>query len=161
MPVRYVAIQKLGVAMYARRDRGARAAASQNHAVTMGRADRARRPARRARNGTRATPYIVEPLDNMGPDSPVNKQSIRKSAQTGFSVMAIVGVGHSIDCDPAGGIMLVQPTQDALDKFIRDKFNPAIENTPALKAKVAPQVRARARARRRTTSAILAARWRW
>ncbi|WP_316216615.1 phage terminase large subunit family protein [Bradyrhizobium sp. SZCCHNR3003] len=86
------------------------------------------------------TPYIREPLDNMGDASPVNKQSIRKSAQTGFSMMAIVGVGHSIDCDPAGGIMLVQPTQDALDKFIRDKFNPAVENTPALKAKVAPQV---------------------
>ena len=86
------------------------------------------------------TPYICEPLDNMGPDSPVNKQSIKKSAQTGFTVMAIVGVGHSIDCDPAGGIMLVQPTQDALDKFIRDKFNPAIENTKSLKAKVAPQV---------------------
>ncbi|WP_316168947.1 MULTISPECIES: phage terminase large subunit family protein [unclassified Bradyrhizobium] len=86
------------------------------------------------------TPYIVEPLDNMGDASPVNKQSIKKSAQTGFSMMAIVGVGHSIDCDPAGGIMLVQPTQDALDKFIRDKFNPTVENTPALKAKVAPQV---------------------
>lgn len=85
------------------------------------------------------TPYIIEPLDNMGPGSPVNKQSIRKSAQTGFTMMAIVGVGHSIDCDPLGGMMLVQPTQDALDKFIRDKFNPTIENSPTLKAKVAPQ----------------------
>lgn len=86
------------------------------------------------------TPYVVEPLDNMGPDSAVNKQSIRKSAQTGFTVMAIAGAGHSIDCDPAGGIMLVQPTQDALDKFLRDKFNPTVEQTPALKAKVAPQI---------------------
>jgi len=86
------------------------------------------------------TPYVVEPLDNMGPESVVNKQVIRKSAQTGFSMMAIAGVGHSIDCDPAGGIMLVQPTQDALDKFLRDKLNPCIESTLPLKRKVAPQV---------------------
>jgi phage terminase large subunit GpA-like protein len=86
------------------------------------------------------TPYVVEPLDNMGAASPVNKQVIKKSAQTGFTVMAIAGTGYSIDCDPAGGVMLVQPTLDALDKFLRDKFTPAIENTPALKAKVAPQV---------------------
>ena len=86
------------------------------------------------------TPYVLEPLDNMGPASPVNKQVIRKSAQTGFTIMAIAGVGHSIACDPHGGIMLVQPTQDALDKFIRDKLTPAIEATPALKTKVAPQI---------------------
>lgn len=86
------------------------------------------------------TPYIVEPLDNMGPDSPVNKQAVQKSAQTGFTIMAIAGVGHSIDCDPVGGILLVQPTDGALDDFIRDKLNPAIEQTPSLKRKVLPQV---------------------
>lgn len=85
------------------------------------------------------TPYVVEPLDNMGPDSPVTKQVIKKSAQTGFTIMAVAGVGHSIDCDPIGGVMLVQPTQDALDKFLRDKLTPIIENTRSLKTKVAPQ----------------------
>jgi len=87
----------------------------------------------------RLTPYIIEPLDSMGPDAPINKAAIRKSAQTGFTVMAIAVVGHAIDCDPAGGILLVQPTDGALADFIRDKLNPAIENTPALKAKVKPQ----------------------
>lgn len=86
------------------------------------------------------TPYICEPLDNMGPDSPVNEQAVQKSAQTGFTVMAIAGVGHSIDADPSGGILLVQPTDGALDDFLRDKLNPAIDQTPALKAKVYPQV---------------------
>lgn len=85
------------------------------------------------------TPYIVEPLDSMGPDSPVNKIVVRKSAQTGFTVMAIAVVGHSIDCDPSGGILLVQPTDGALGDFIKDKLNPAIDETPALKAKVRPQ----------------------
>lgn len=86
------------------------------------------------------TPYIVEPLDNMGPDEACNEQAIRKSAQTGFTAMALCGVGHSIDCDPNGGILLVQPTDSALSDFLRDKLNPAIENTPALRAKVFPQV---------------------
>lgn len=86
------------------------------------------------------TPYVQEPLDNMGPDSVVNKEAIKKSAQTGFTVMAIAVVGHSIDCDPAGGILLVQPTDGALSDFIRDKLNPAIEQSPALRAKVKPQV---------------------
>nr|WP_246701492.1 terminase gpA endonuclease subunit [Rhodopseudomonas sp. BR0G17] len=86
------------------------------------------------------TPYVVEPLDNTGPDSPVNKQAVRKSAQTGFTVMAIAIAGSTIDTDPSGGILLVQPTEGALADFIADKLNPAIEQTAALKAKVKPQV---------------------
>ena len=86
------------------------------------------------------TPYVVEPLDNTGPDSPVNKQSIKKSAQTGFTVMAIAAVGSSICTDPAGGILLVQPTEGALSDFISDKLNPAIDASAALKAKIKPQV---------------------
>jgi phage terminase large subunit GpA-like protein len=88
----------------------------------------------------RLTPYIVEPLDNMGADAPINKEVIRKSAQTGFTMMAIAAAGSWIDTDPAGGILLVQPTDGALSDFIADKLNPAIENSPALKAKVKPQV---------------------
>jgi len=86
------------------------------------------------------TPYVIEPLDNTGPDSPVNKQVIRKSAQTGFTVMAIAVAGSTIDTDPAGGILLVQPTDGALADFIADKLNPSIEQSAALKAKVKPQV---------------------
>ena len=86
------------------------------------------------------TPYVVEPLNNSGPDSPVNKEAIKKSAQTGFTVMAIAVVGSSIDTDPAGGILLVQPTDGALADFIADKLNPAIEQSKALKARVKPQV---------------------
>jgi len=86
------------------------------------------------------TPYVVEPLNNSGPESPVNKWAIRKSAQTGFTVMAIAIVGSTIDTDPSGGILLVQPTDGALADFIADKLNPAIEQSAALKAKVKPQV---------------------
>jgi phage terminase large subunit GpA-like protein len=88
----------------------------------------------------RLTPYVVEPLNNTGPDAAVNKEAIRKSAQTGFTVMAIAIVGSTIDTDPAGGILLVQPTDGALADFIADKLNPAIDQSVALKAKVKPQV---------------------
>ena len=88
----------------------------------------------------RLTPYIIEPLNNMGPDCPVNRESIKKSAQTGFTMMAIAVVGHAIVTDPAGGILLVQPTDGALNDFIRDKLNPAIEQSKSLKAAVKPQV---------------------
>ncbi len=86
------------------------------------------------------TPYVVEPLNNSGPESTINKEVIRKSAQTGFTVMAIAIVGSTIDTDPSGGILLVQPTDGALSDFIADKLNPAIESSKALKAKVKPQV---------------------
>jgi phage terminase large subunit GpA-like protein len=88
----------------------------------------------------RVTPYVVEPLNNSGPESPINKQACKKSAQTGFTMMAMGIVGSSICTDPAGGILLVQPTDGALADFIADKLNPAIEGSPALKAKVKPQV---------------------
>ncbi len=39
------------------------------------------------------TPYLVEPLDFFSDECPDNKCSIRKSAQTGFSLMAICAAG--------------------------------------------------------------------
>ena len=35
------------------------------------------------------TPYLVEPLDALGPDSGCNKIVVRKSAQTGFTTLGI------------------------------------------------------------------------
>jgi phage terminase large subunit GpA-like protein len=97
-------------------------------------------------DGTRAgdawsaeeTPYIVEPLDLIGPDSPVNEIAVMKSAQTGFTTMLIAAVGHSIDRDPCR-MMVIQPTDAALSDFNRDKLQPAIDGTKALKDKVIPQ----------------------
>ncbi len=84
------------------------------------------------------TPYIIEPLDMLGPESPVNEVAVMKSAQTGFTTLMIAAIGHSIDRDPCR-IMLVQPTDSALSEFNRDKLAPAIEGTKPLKAKVAEQ----------------------
>lgn len=85
------------------------------------------------------TPYIIEPLEMLGPDSPVNEIASMKSAQTAFTTMLIAAIGHSIDLDPCN-LMIIQPTESALQDFNRDKLHKAIEGSPTLKAKVKPQV---------------------
>jgi len=84
------------------------------------------------------TPYLVEPLDFFSDDCPDNKVVIRKSAQTGFSLMAIAAAGYTIDREPCR-IMVIQPTDGALAEFNREKLQPAIENSKALRSKVRSQ----------------------
>lgn len=87
----------------------------------------------------RETPYIVEPLDMLGPDSGINEIAVMKSGQTGFSLMMIVAIAHSIDLDPCR-MMVIQPTDAALSDFNRDKLQPAIEATIPIVNKIIPQM---------------------
>ena len=84
------------------------------------------------------TPYIVEPLDALAPESGVNKVSCRKSTQTGFSMLGIAYLAHSMACDPCR-MMVVQPTDSALTEFNREKLGEAIDRSPALKRLVRGQ----------------------
>lgn len=84
------------------------------------------------------TPYLVEPLDALGPDTGVNKIVVRKSAQTGFTTLGIAWIGHTIDRDPCR-MGVVQPTDGALSEFLSEKLNLAISGSTALKAKVRSQ----------------------
>lgn len=84
------------------------------------------------------TPYIVEPLDFLGPDSGVNEIAVEKSAQTGFTTLLIAAIGHSIDRDPCR-MGVLQPTDSALADFNREKLQVAIDGSPSLAKKVAPQ----------------------
>jgi phage terminase large subunit GpA-like protein len=87
--------------------------------------------------------YLREPLDMLGPDSPVNEIAVMKSAQTGFTTMLIAAIGFMIDRAPCNAL-LVQPTQDALSDFNRLKLDPAIQASPAPQRKVATRPHARA-----------------
>ena len=97
-------------------------------------------------DGTRAgqridlqmAPYLIEPLNLLGPDSGINELAIMKAAQTGFTLMMTAAVGHSIACDPCR-MMVLQPTEAALAGFNREKLQPAFDATPALKTRVVPQ----------------------
>src|SRR5271156_2632232 len=74
-------------------------------------------------------PYLAEPLDLLGPDSPVNEIAIMKSAQTGFTTLLIAFVGYMVDRSPCHAL-LIQPTSDALNDFNRLKLDPSIKATP-------------------------------
>jgi phage terminase large subunit GpA-like protein len=84
------------------------------------------------------TPHIIEPMDLLGPDSPVNEIGVMKSGQSAFTTMLQCSIGHSIDRDPCD-MMVVQPTDGALTDFNSTKLTRLIERTEALRRKVYPQ----------------------
>ena len=55
-----------------------------------------------------------------------------KAAQTGFTVMLIAALGHLIDRAPCRA-MVIQPTDSALLEFNREKLDPAIKASDALR----------------------------
>jgi phage terminase large subunit GpA-like protein len=85
------------------------------------------------------TPHLIEPLDVLGPDAPDNEIAVMKCAQSGFTTLLQIVIGHSIDRDPCD-MMVVQPTDSALTDFNSQKLGRAIEESPILKQKVRPQV---------------------
>lgn len=84
------------------------------------------------------TPYLVEPLDFFSDACPDNKAVIRKSAQTGFTLLAEAAAGFTIDIEPCA-LMIVQPTDGALTDFNREKLQKTIDLSPALRKKIAQQ----------------------
>ncbi|MEX2648156.1 MAG: terminase gpA endonuclease subunit [Alphaproteobacteria bacterium] len=83
------------------------------------------------------TPFWIEVVDQLAPDSPANRVVVRKSAQVGFSIVAIGWLGFLADRSP-GRTMLVQPTVDLAKTFNRSKLQPSINASPVLRRKVAP-----------------------
>ena len=77
------------------------------------------------------TPYIVEPLNKLSFDDPCNELAVRKSAQTGFTLMLLAASSYMIINEPCNA-MVVQPTQGALGAFNKEKLTRVIEQTPAL-----------------------------
>ena len=85
------------------------------------------------------TPHLIEPLDATGPDDIDNEIAVMKCAQSAFTTMLQMSIGHSIDRDPCD-MMVVQPTDSALTDFNSQKLGRAIEGSPILLRKVRPQV---------------------
>jgi phage terminase large subunit GpA-like protein len=84
------------------------------------------------------TPYLIEPLDLLAPDSGVNEIAVMKGVQSGFTGLLIAAISHSIACDPCM-MMVLQPTDSALYDFNREKLQPTIDRSPALSSRVEPQ----------------------
>jgi phage terminase large subunit GpA-like protein len=81
------------------------------------------------------TPHLVEVLDALGPDDPAEDVVFVASAQVGKSETAINWFGYIVDHDP-GPMIIVLPSHDESIKYVRIKMQPAIDETPRLRAKV-------------------------
>lgn len=84
------------------------------------------------------TPYWREPLECLSSWHEATRVSVRKSAQVGYTTLAMAWLGSIIANAPGPGLV-VQPTGDALKNFNREKFQPVIDATPALRKKVIEQ----------------------
>ena len=77
------------------------------------------------------TPQLVEIMDHLAPESPVNEVVLRKSAQVGATTLGIAWSSYVGVVDPAP-MMIVMPTLDSADGFNREKLNPAFDASPAV-----------------------------
>ncbi len=84
------------------------------------------------------TPYAREILECMDPSHFCNRVSVMKSAQTGLSLALMIGAGFAIDQHPAN-MLLVFPDDGNVKKFNKQKFQPIIDSSPALRKTVRDQ----------------------
>lgn len=99
-------------------------------------------PAKGKRVDVALTPYIREILDNLGVDKPWTEIAVKKSGQSGLSLMGIGWLLSLIDTCP-DDMMIVQPTIPAAREFAEAKLDPAISATkPAAKRVKAHRSRA-------------------
>jgi phage terminase large subunit GpA-like protein len=86
---------------------------------------------------TDRVPYLREIMDLLSVSSPVEQVVLMKGAQTGGTEAAMNAIGYWIDHAP-GMIMAVLPSIDMVRKSSRTRFEPMLQETPALKAKIVP-----------------------
>lgn len=86
---------------------------------------------------TSRTPYWAEMLEALSPGSPVRDVVVMKGAQVGFSEALCNFVGHVIDSAP-GPMLVVMPRDEDVGFVSKTRIDPMIEESPRLRAKVAP-----------------------
>jgi phage terminase large subunit GpA-like protein len=82
---------------------------------------------------TSANPPLREPMDCLSARSPVQDITLRFPIQFGKTEVAVNGVGYCIDENP-GPLMIALPGEVPMQKWISQKLNPMLDETPAVKA---------------------------
>ncbi|MCK5548292.1 MAG: phage terminase large subunit family protein [Thermoplasmata archaeon] len=72
------------------------------------------------------TPYLIEPIDNMSPNSPVQHTGILKNAQGGWTMGAECIIIFYVDYEPRPQLF-VSATQDLLEKWAVERLDKAID----------------------------------
>ena len=88
---------------------------------------------------TNRTPYLREPMACMSLHHPSRRVVLLAGAQCGKTQAELNAVGQMMAETPAT-ILWVMPTIDEAKNFNRDKLDPLISNTPAVKARVSELV---------------------
>ena len=86
---------------------------------------------------TGRTPYIREIVDALSPMNPTRRVVVMKSAQVGFTEGGNNWIGYVIHHAP-GPMLAVQPTVELAKRFSRQRVDPLISESPALRERVRP-----------------------
>ena len=88
------------------------------------------------RYSTDRTPYIVEPLNVLGPDGDCSEVILMFASQTAKTNAMLTFIGYVMSEDP-GPIMAVMPTLDLAKAWSKDRLDPMLKATPCLQGLVA------------------------
>lgn len=81
---------------------------------------------------TDRNPPLREPMDCMSARSRVREVALMFPVQLGKTEVAINALGYCMDHDP-GPVMVCLPGEVSMNKWVAQKLNPAIDETPAMK----------------------------
>jgi phage terminase large subunit GpA-like protein len=86
---------------------------------------------------TERTPYLREVMDALSPAHPARRVVFMKGAQVGATESGNNWIGYVIHHAP-GPMLAVQPTTELAKRFSEQRVDPLLEETPALRERVAP-----------------------
>jgi phage terminase large subunit GpA-like protein len=86
---------------------------------------------------TSRTPYLKDVMDALWAVHPVRRVAFMKGAQMGATESGNCWLGYIMHHVPAP-VLAVQPTVELAKRFSRQRIDPLLEETPALRERVAP-----------------------
>jgi phage terminase large subunit GpA-like protein len=86
---------------------------------------------------TSRTPYLRAVMDALSPSHPARRVVFMKGAQVGATTVGTNWIGYVIHHAP-GPMLAVQPTVELAKRFSEQRIDPLIEETPAIRERVAP-----------------------
>jgi phage terminase large subunit GpA-like protein len=86
---------------------------------------------------TARTPYLRDVMDALSAVHPARRVVFMKGAQVGATESGNCWLGYIMHHVPAP-VLAVQPTVELAKRFSRQRIDPLLEETPALRERVAP-----------------------
>lgn len=86
---------------------------------------------------TSRTPYLRQIMDVLSPTHPARRVVLMKGAQVGGTECGNNWIGYVIQHAP-GPMLAVQPTTELAKRFSEQRIDPLVEETPAIRERVAP-----------------------